>query len=184
MKQTMDDDELQEYRCLMLEGFSEKEARSKARSANNKVNSKRLSGPTTGNTRLGHGERPLISDLFNVDLYDTATPVTQDTRSVLEREQDWARQDTLRTLLEHCTDIQRSCLTALYGLESGEPMTYLQVAQLHGFGHESWTRKTRARALNRIRKALTQPSESARLEYRRQLKREQMRRYRARKATT
>jgi DNA-directed RNA polymerase specialized sigma24 family protein len=75
----MDEDEYQEYQCLLLEGYSDQQARKLARAANDRINSRRLSGPMTGDVRNGHGDRPLISDMTVSDIYEDVVSITQNT---------------------------------------------------------------------------------------------------------
>ena len=182
MTTKMDADERQEYQCLLLEGVPDSVARKRARSANNAVNSRRLAGPRSAD-RNGHGDSPLVSDFYFNDMLDEVVPVTLDTRTDLEREQDWESSDKARRLLDYLTDIQRNVIVDLYGLETGEPMSYLDVAVKHGHTSAHWTRKTRTQALARIRRFVENPPMTAeeRLEHKRKLRREQRRRERAKK---
>lgn len=150
----MDWDEYQEMVCLMLEGHDEKTARRMARSANDKVNSKRLSGPTTGDTKTGHGSRPLVSDMSaeaTSSVYQDAVSLTQDTRTPEEREQDWERSDRVDEYVMLMTPRQREVVDAYLGLSTGEPRTGNDVAEHFGISH-GVVRKTYEKAVRRIRR--------------------------------
>ena len=114
----IDQDEYQEYQCLLLEGHSEAEARKLARAANDRINSRRLSGPLTGDTRHGHGSRPLISDMTNMDIYSEATSITLDARSDWERDIDHDRQISVDVdeVLSWMAPKQRAFLVHKYGI--------------------------------------------------------------------
>ena len=177
----LDQDGQQEYECLVLEGYPPQEAEKMARSANNNVNRLRLAGPRSP-SREGHGLAPLISDMTYVDIYEANPSVTQDTRTDLEREQDWAMRDSIEQYLDMLTPLQRAVIVDLYGLETGEPMSYRDVAIKHGHGdNPNWTRKRRTQALGRIRATIANPplTDEQRAERRKKLRRENKRRQRA-----
>ena len=173
MNRRMDEDEYQEYQCLLLEGHDEAEARKLARSANNRINSERLSGPRS-HDRNGHGRPPLVTDFMWGDLWQDKVPVTLDTRLDSEREDDYAMADKVQTLLDHCTDIQRAVITDIYGFETGTPMTYQQVADKHGRSIH-WVQKHRTAAVKKMRSYKTPEQRQAILEARRERLREQKR---------
>lgn len=113
----MDEDESQEFYCLILEGFSEKEAASMARSANDKINSRRLSGPITGDTKNGHGKRPMISDMTISDMWTDTVSITQDFRTDEEREDDWSTEvPDISAVLTWLTPRQREFVSHKFGL--------------------------------------------------------------------
>lgn len=146
-----DQDELQEYQCLLLEGYDEKTARKLARSANNAVNSRRLSGPTTGDTRGGHGQRPLVSDMW--EYQDHGVSITQDTRSDMERETDWERADFSRKCLDMMAPRQRAVVSDCFGFETGTPMSGRETAAKNGIPTQKvW--RYRADGVRRVRKQL------------------------------
>lgn len=152
----MDWDEYQEMVCLMLEGHNESEARRLARSANDKVNSKRLSGPTTGDTKNGHGDRPIVSDMSahaTSSFYQNAVSLTQDTRDQDDRLRTWFRQDMAEQCLELMTPRQREIVDAYMGISTGEPMTGTQVAEKFGIT-PGVVRKTVLKAAVRVRKQI------------------------------
>ena len=115
-----DDDERQEYHCLLLEGYSDVDARRIARAANDSVNSRRLSGPHTGDTRNGHGRRPLISDMTNSYFWENARSLGIDDRSMSDIEDDMAAfvkaQSKVTEILSVCTDKYRDYLIHKFGL--------------------------------------------------------------------
>ena len=178
-----DQDEQQEYATLRLEGFSENEARKMARSANDSVNRRRLAGPRTAD-RHGHGLVPMISDMQGEQWHATV-PVTLDTRTDQEREEQWAMQDTLRGLLGYCTDLQRQVLIELYGLDTGTPMSYAECGAIHGYGPE-WASKRRTQALATIRRNIQNPPLTAaqKADRKREQKRLQKQRQRAKHRDT
>lgn len=178
-----DADERQEYATLRLEGFSENEARQMARSANDAVNRRRLAGPRTAD-KGGHGLVPMISDMQGEQWHATV-PVTLDTRTDEEREEDWAMQDRLRALLDYCTDLQRAVLSDLYGLDTGRPMSYAECGQKYGYGPE-WASKRRTQALATIRRNVENPPLTAteKADRKREQKRLQKQRQRARQRVT
>lgn len=182
MRTRMDEDERQEYECLKLEGYSDSQARELARSANNSVNRERLAGPRTGDVRHGHGRPPIISDMTLMDIYEDSRPLTLDTRTDEEREDDWGMADRVEALLDLCTPLQRQVLVDLYGFETGSPMSYAEVGAKHGFD-AAWTMKRRHQALARIRRLLERPllTEEQKRDRLRERKRKQARRARARK---
>ena len=179
----LDQDGRQEYECLVLEGFSQKEAAKLAQSANNDVNRRRIAGPRTAD-KNGHGQVPYISDMTNMDIFENAPSVTQDTRTDAEREEDWAMQESIGRYLDLLTPLQRAVIVDLYGLETGEPMTYRAVSRKHGHGdNPGWASKRRDQAVRRIRTMLANPplTEAQRAAKRRKQRTEQKRRARARK---
>jgi DNA-directed RNA polymerase specialized sigma24 family protein len=114
MTDPIDQDEQQEYHCLILEGFSEKEARKLARSANDRINSRRLSGPITGDTRNGHGQRPLISDMR---LYvEDVQSLTMDRRTTEDLEQEQAAAEKVEQVLSWLAPRQRQYIVNKYGI--------------------------------------------------------------------
>lgn len=126
-----DEDEMQEYQCLLLEGHDEAEARRLARAANDRINSRRLSGPTTGDTRNGHGSRPLISD-YRDEFYLEATSIGVDSRTDEERLEDWDMADRARNLRRYLTPRQWQVLDLLYGISDGVPRTYAEAGEIMG----------------------------------------------------
>jgi hypothetical protein len=150
----IDEDEAQEYQCLLLEGYDPKTARKLARSANDKVNSKRISGPTTGDTRNGHGLRPLVTD-FNAEatsgVYQDAVPLTLDSRSDMERESDWDRSDYARECFSLLTQRQQDIVGDYLGLTTGSPMSAKAVAERYGISHTT-IRNCVLKAAKRIRR--------------------------------
>lgn len=132
-----DEDEMQEYQCLLLEGYDEAEARRLARAANDKINSRRLSGPTTGDTRNGHGVRPLISDMTYSYFWENVVSLGVDERSPDERLDDWERADRAvscgpRRLRQILPARQAETLILLYGMEDGIARSYQEVAEEMG----------------------------------------------------
>ena len=119
----MDEDEAQEFVCLMLEGYSEADAKRMARSANDKVNGRRLSGPLTGESRTGRGVRPLVSDMWGAQ-YETVISLGADTRSMDERHDDWdadiRNQELVARVKDALTERQWEFLTIKFGLEGCE----------------------------------------------------------------
>ena len=93
------DDERQEAWALFLEGNTEAQARKGARSANDKNNSYRISGPITGGDGNGHRFRPMISDMTDEGWADLGS-ITQDARSDAEREFQWSSQDDAATKVQ------------------------------------------------------------------------------------
>jgi hypothetical protein len=179
-----DMDERQEYETLRLEGFSENEARKRARSANDRINSERLRGPRSGDTRHGHGTPPLVTDFLWTDLWEQTTPLTMDTRSPEDREDDWAMADRLHALMSLCTDRQRTILSDIYGLETGTPMTYPAVAEKHGMTLPAVI-SARTKGIARIRRLVENPpmTDEQKRAHRRELKRRNKQRERARRAS-
>ena len=178
----MDDDERQEFYCLILEGFSEKEAARRAHPENDRINGERLRGPRA-HDRQGHGAAPLVTDYLYTDMWEHVTPVTQDTRSDVERQEDWERYDRVHNdLLTLCTERQRTILTDLYGLDTGTPMTYPEVADKHGMSLAAVT-SARTKGLARIRRLIENPpmTEEERSTHQRLRRRDKKRRERARK---
>jgi len=111
----VDEDEQQEYVTLLLEGYSEEEAKKLSKSANNTTNSNRLSGPIIG------GKRPFLSDMSG-DEWSTITSFTQDNRTKAEKE-IIKNNNSVTELLNHCTPKQKEVLVLLYGIDSGVPMS-------------------------------------------------------------
>lgn len=147
-----DEDERQEYECLLLEGHDPAEAAKLARAANDSVNSRRLSGPTTGDTRNGHGQRPLISDMTWSFYWEGAKSLTQDGRTPQERDQDCQREALARELLQLAGRRQREALTLIYGLGGEPPMSYREVAERMGLSSPLGVNKARIKGLARIRR--------------------------------
>ena len=127
----MDEDERQEFECLILEGFTEEEARELARQANDKVNRARLSGPRSAD-KDGHGRVPYISDFRFHETWDVLTPYTMDSRTDEERESDYARVEECDRLLFRIRPDYAEALDLYYGLTTGEPMGYTEIAETLG----------------------------------------------------
>ena len=125
-----DEDEAQEYATNLLAGYDANTAAAMAKSANNKTNSRRVSGPRTAD-RNGHGLVPLISDLQG-DQWFASRSVTQDSRTDVEREQDYKRDDWVQTLLGWCTPKQKAALVVLYGIGTNDPLSYADAARRLG----------------------------------------------------
>lgn len=121
---SMDQDEKQEYECLILEGFSPQDARAKARGANDKINSRRLSGPMTGDTKNGHGDRPLISD-HRSDGWSERVSLGADSRTPDEQQLDWLSNDWAAGIILDIqgvlTEKQYRFLQNKFGLDGVEP---------------------------------------------------------------
>ncbi len=133
----MDQDEAQEFATLVLEGIPVPLARKMARSANDRINSKRLSGPRSPD-KNGHGKVPYISDTTIADWRDPSgrfqnvQSFTQDTRTDMEREQDWSLRDVVDGHLALVSERQRTALTIKYGLDTGEIVSEREVARQMG----------------------------------------------------
>jgi hypothetical protein len=143
----MDEDERQEYECLLLEGHAPDEARRLARAANDKINSKRLSGPMSGDTRHGRGVRPLVTDFASEatsGAYDSAVPLTLDSRTDVERESDWGRADFARKCLDLMTPRQREAAELWAGFHG--PLSAREMADRLGTRVEKPHRLTMAGA--------------------------------------
>lgn len=112
----MDWDEYQEMVCLMLEGHQESEARALARSANDRINSRRLSGPITGDTKNGHGHRPYMSDMTHEYFWQNTRSLGTDSRTIAEKDDDYRTELRVLEMLEWLTPRQRELLTHKYGL--------------------------------------------------------------------
>lgn len=127
-----DEDEYQEYQCLLLEGHDDEEARSLARGARDAVNRGRLSGPRSSDSK-GHGLRPYITNTRKLE-YERFASVsfTMDSRTDEEREQDCRSSDFARELLSRLTDRQRETVDLVYGVTTGTPMTYMEAAHHMG----------------------------------------------------
>jgi hypothetical protein len=141
----MDEDERQEYECLLLEGHDPAEARKLARAANDRINSKRLSGPMSGDTRHGRGVRPLVTDFAaeaTSGVYDSAVPLTLDSRSDWERESDWDRADFARKCLDLMTPRQKEAAELWAGFHG--PLTGREMAARLGTRVEKAHRLTKA----------------------------------------
>jgi DNA-directed RNA polymerase specialized sigma24 family protein len=138
MVRITDEDERQEYECLLLEGHTPAEARKLARKANDRINSKRLSGPLTGDTRHGHGVRPLVTD-FNAEatsgVYENVVPLTVDTRSDWERSRDWDRSDLAHKCLTLMTPRQQEVVRVNMGFDGD--MSYQEKARVLGIRTEN-----------------------------------------------
>jgi hypothetical protein len=126
----MDLDEQQEYACLILEGHTPADAKRLARAANDKVNSRRLSGPNTGDTRNGHGDRPLISDMNYSGDWENVRSIGVDDRSLDDMEDDWAAEVDnelrIQSVKDACTPRQWEFLARKFGLDGYEPAESIQ----------------------------------------------------------
>ena len=151
-----DEDEAQEYATNLLEGYDANTAAAMARSANNKTNSKRISGPRTAD-RQGHGLAPLISDLQGEQWY-TAKSLTQDSRTDQEREQDYDRDDRVQTLLGWCTPKQKDALVVLYGIGTNDPLSYADAARVLGCSQHALLSR-RADGLANMRQGALMPDD-------------------------
>ena len=145
----MDEDERQEYECLLLEGHSHDDAARMARSANDVINRGRLSGPRSAD-RNGHGQRPYISDMLRTESYEAHQPYTMDSRDDDEREEDWREQDHCHMLLDSLTPEQRKLLDTLYGISTGEPMTWKDCASALGMTYNAFE-AARAKAVRALK---------------------------------
>jgi hypothetical protein len=151
----MDEDEAQEFMCLMLEGYSEADAKRMARAANDKINSRRLSGPLTGDTRNGRGQRPLISDLGQGAYYEHVRSLGCDDRDMYLREDDWEAEAEKLEAVEQirglCTPRQWEFLANKYGFDGVEPAQSMrELADRMG-----WTEGTANKALGKLRVSLS-----------------------------
>ena len=141
-----DADEKQEYITLILEGVNKTEAKKRARSANNQVNSRRVSGP------WGGGKRPYISDMEGDD-WLSLNSFTQDQRTDQEKEEGVIQKETIIKLLDHCTPMQRNALVVLYGLNTGTPLSYKEAAKKLGITPIALSSR-RTKAIAKIVKAV------------------------------
>lgn len=133
-----DEDEKQEYECLLLEGYPPEEAKKLARAANDKVNSRRLSGPLTGDTRNGHGVRPLISDMTHSYFWEGVTSLGVDERTAEQRKLDEANSLAAASLCSAAkvravlSPRQAECVILLFGLDGDMPRSYSEVGEIMG----------------------------------------------------
>ena len=125
-----DEDEEQEYQCLILEGYGEEEARRLARGAGNRANRERMSGPRSHDSK-GHGERPYITDTTRHE-YAELDSFTMDSRTDEQREHDCVSSDFARDLLSRLTSKQREVIDVVYGITTGDPMSWQAAADYLG----------------------------------------------------
>lgn len=152
-----DEDEAQEYACLLLEGYSETDARRLARSANNTVNSRRMSGPNTGDTRHGRGRRPLVSDMTDSYYWENVRSLGIDDRSPADVADDIVTAQVAVTkvseIMSVCTEKYRQFLIHKFGLGVEPASSAVELGQRLGVATktaENKLQKVRAYILSRI----------------------------------
>lgn len=179
-----DQDELQEYECLVLEGVPEDEARQLARHAN-AINQSHKIGPYAYHHRDHKGKPIYRRTVTFAEYYDYVMldSVTMDRRTDDQIEADFAKREQALDLLKHCTKVQRDVIERRYGLNGHKPMTYRQIADDLGYAHEAAARDRELDGLKRIRRTLLGDAgltedELAKRNAKRQRQREWMRRKR------
>lgn len=187
-RQPLDEDGRQEYALALLEGCDEVEALARGRSAVAATSRSRQLGWLRSRMSVGGQGRvtlmlPEIWDGLNAELAFT------DTRDDVQIEADFDSRDKAVDLLGFCTPQQRRALEARFGIATGAPMTFQQVADHLGIVDGAAERLV-FRGVERIRRGVAVASTPGELEdqvaeqrrlHKNELNRQRMARYRAQK---
>lgn len=151
----MNEDQRQEYACLVLEGVSPEEAQVKCWVGDALDRNHPARGPRQVDSRgWSSGNRPLVLDMSGEgEAVDSESgestsgrlrategalrSMTQDHRTEQEREHDWAMTEWANETLDRMTDKQRQAFEYKYGLNGRPKLSVKEIGALLGVSPRS-----------------------------------------------